>query len=148
MQIFEVGPVIERVQVQVPDELREYLLGHALEVPAPRVTGALVDTGASQTQIDIGIVMALKLQPIAQTTIHRCDEDGTGQPYFVYDASFCITEDDGTRRVWSIPVIGCPVTPTQRCGMVLGRDVLNEGTLVYDGPRRRCVLQFPPAQRR
>jgi predicted aspartyl protease len=94
----------------------------------------LVDTGASRTMIDQSIADALSLDLVGQRPLHTVANIVNTNVY-VGDSGFPNT-------AWShagmqLPII--PKRPIHAFG-VLGRDILNQGKLEYDGINHEFVL--------
>lgn len=122
------GPVLP-VEITIPATLLRRLTQQGHPLPAPQSGVALIDTGASLSAVDDGVVRALGVAPVGQTQIHTA-----GGIVFLplYPVRF------------SFPGIGLPAitfrrvvgSPLQSQGIValLGRDVLANFILVYNGP--------------
>jgi hypothetical protein len=100
-------------------------------------TTALIDTGASQTALAPWVVEYLKIQPHGIDKVRvpgRGDED-----LEFYDARITLgfPRFDHPRISVLAPGIS-PASPG--VGVLIGRDVLEHFTLVYDGPRRKFAL--------
>jgi predicted aspartyl protease len=112
-------------------------------IPPAVAVKALVDTGASHTAVDPTILKSLGLQPrrIAQTitpstgaTPHKC---------YSYDVSIHIPLGTATalfsKMAWEVTGLDLK---HQGFEMLLGRDILAEGILVYDGKAQTFSLAF------
>lgn len=115
-----------------------------LPIPNPVLIKALVDTGASHSAVDPAILKTvLQLSPrrIAKTmtpstgaTPHKC---------YTYDVSIHIPMGTATalfsKMVWEVSGLELK---HQGFEMLLGRDVLASGILVYDGKANTFALAF------
>ena len=122
------GPKVA-IEIAVPTVLAEFFVRSGLPVPAPRTGFALVDTGASITAVDEGIVASLCIQPIGQM---KLSTPSRSMPAWLYAARL-------TCSGMAIPVlevldiVGCSLQP-QGFIALLGRNFLRRVVLVYDGP--------------
>lgn len=98
--------------------------------------GALIDTGASDNCIDYRIAQALKLRVIDQRTIST-----VGGP----------VEVNVYLGVFEIPVLGfkkmmrlfAPRIDRLNYQVLIGRSVLKEYLLTFDGPSDQCIFARP-----
>jgi hypothetical protein len=137
-----VGPLIH-AYIGVSTPRQNALVKANLSVPAPIVVKALVDTGASHTVVDPTVLKTLMLTPkrIAKTITpttgdkpHKC---------YTYDVSFHIPLGTATslfsKLAWEV---SCLDLKHQGFEVLLGRDILAEGILVYDGKFASFSLAF------
>lgn len=114
-----------------------------IALPPPVVVKALVDTGASHTAVDPTVLQALGLNPrrIAHTitpstgaTPHKCQ---------TYDVSIHVPLGTATalfsKMAWEVTALDLK---HQGFEVLLGRDVLSEGLLVYDGKAGTFSMAF------
>jgi hypothetical protein len=114
-----------------------------MPVPTPVVVKALVDTGASHTVVDASILKSLGIEPkrIAKTitpttgaTPHRCH---------TYDVAIHIPLGTASslfsKLAWEVT---CLELKHQGFEMLLGRDILAEGILIYDGKAGTFSMAF------
>lgn|SRR5579862_1457989 len=101
-----------------------------------RVT-ALVDTGASCTCVDPSVMAALGLTPTGMVSIQTPSTGGTPHHADQYDVCLRIMTKipaDALYRA-TIPVVASDLKTSQGFEVLLGRDILQECLLVYDGQR-------------
>lgn len=109
-----------------------------------QIARALIDTGASASVIDPSIVEPLGIKPVSFSNVHTPSTDGKPVTKPVYDVSiYLIHGDKSANAVWerSFPVM-CANLRAQGIDMLLGRDVLAECLLVYDGRFKSCTIAF------
>jgi hypothetical protein len=136
------GPLIH-VYVGVSAPRLNALSKAGSAIPQAVVVKALVDTGASNTVIDPSIIKSLGLAPrrIAQTitpttgaTPHKC---------YTYDVSIHIPLGTATslfsKVAWEVSSLDIK---HQGFEMLLGRDILAEGMMVYDGRAGTFAMAF------
>ena len=137
------GPLIDAF-VGVREPRLKALQAANQPLPQPVIIKALVDTGASHSAIDPAILTtALQLSPrrIAKTitpstgsTPHKC---------YTYDVSIHVPMGSATslfsKMAWEVSGLALR---HQGFDMLLGRDILASGILVYDGKARTFALAF------
>lgn len=135
------GPLIE-VFVGISDGAKAQLDAARQPVPALQVARALIDTGASGSVVDPSITSALGLSPVSFMGVHTPSTQGAAVQQPVYDVSIWLYHRP-TKHVWqrSLPVC-CAGLKVQGTDMLIGRDVLKECLLVYDGGAGRYALAF------
>lgn len=125
------GPCIP-IEISLPDALVDQLNQQGQPVPSNIEGDALVDTGASCSAIDHSVCQQLNLQPIGITTIgHAGGEMQTNQ----YPVRFIfpnLTVEFG-------PVIEVELAP-YNIKAIIGRDLLSQFMLIYNGPANRFLL--------
>ena len=113
-----------------------------LPVP-PYVTGNfLIDTGASCTCVDPDLVAPLSLAIIGTVAIQTPSTAGTSHACNQYDASLFIPNgNNGGHFVDAIPLIET-VLSSQGIDGLIGRDVIDRCTLVYNGTLGIVTLAY------
>ena len=141
IQILASGPVID-VQIGIAAPRREALIQAQVPVPPPVSCRLLVDTGASSTCVDPTIIQQLNLSPSGIVQIHTPSTNiGNAHQCYQYDVSLMIVHPN-LRRVFSaIPVIESTLAHQGIDGL-LGRDILSECLLVYNGEIGLFTLAF------
>ena len=108
-----------------------------------QVTGPLaayLDTGASVTVLDPGIVGVLGLEAVAAAGLHVLGRDEVSH-HGVYEVEVGLAVD-GSPPVWvPLAALGGPVNP-KGTAAALGRDFLGHFTLTYDGPSRQFSIRW------
>ncbi len=122
------GPLLQ-IEVSVPDVLANKLYQEKKPIPPP-VTGlGLLDTGASITGVDVNALQQLSLSMINEVTMnHPGGEDKQG----IYA---CQISFPGT-QIEDIEFSAALGSNLKGQGLlaILGRDVLKDYQLVYNGP--------------
>jgi hypothetical protein len=114
----------------------------ASQVPQSPVRARLiVDTGATRTFLDPGIIQALHLTPTGVAAAHTASSGANPVPVLEYAVSLFLPLTGQTKIVDPLPILESHLRPSGVDGL-LGCDVLNDGILLYDGPNRRCTLTF------
>lgn len=119
------------------------MLAAKLAVPAPVVVRALVDTGASGTCVAPAIVRQLGLVPSGTVTMHTPSTAGKPVVRSQFDVAVGIFMDSDEVHIPSliIPVVESDLA-CQGIQALIGRDVLENGILIYDGRPRSVTLAF------
>jgi hypothetical protein len=122
---------------------RSQMFRLGLNVPPPIEATLIIDTGADTTMINDQHMRALGLEPISQTRVMTSTSQGLSVPCDVYDISLEIINRTGNPSwfIQPLAVLAKPLLNQATEGMV-GRDVLSQGILVYDGPRNRFNLNY------
>ena len=119
------GPVFEAL-VAVPEPVEELLRSSGRPVPQPIRVSALIDTGASQSVIQAGLAEQLHLNPVGMAAIHTAS--AADVPCALYDVRLALPSN---------VVAGLVAVETSLAGqsiqVLIGRDVLQQGVLVYVG---------------
>jgi len=116
-----------------------------LGIPEPplQFIDALVDTGASCTCIDPGVLEALNLTPTGSTEMHTPSTSGVPHQVGVYDVALNIPGREGDSPLY-IPQIAVMATQLSSQGIkaLIGRDILSTCVLVYNGSIGLFTLAF------
>ena len=119
------GPVFEAL-VAVPEQVEAVLRSTGRRVPQPVRVSALIDTGASQSVIQAGLAEQLGLPPVGMAAIHTASTADV--PCALYDVRLALPSN---------VVVGLVAVETSLAGqsiqVLIGRDVLQQGVLVYVG---------------
>jgi hypothetical protein len=112
-------------------------------VPRPVVVPCLVDTGASSTCVDPTVIQQLQIPPSGTVPIHTPSTGGTPCVCNQFDVGVGIVMDNGEIHLpgMIIPVIESNLKD-QGIQALLGRDILEQSVLIYDGRRRLLTLAF------
>jgi hypothetical protein len=130
------------VGIGISESRRERMMLAGLPVPRLRMVRALIDTGASGTVVDASIPPLLGIEPTSTIRIHTSTTRGSPVEHPVFDLSIWLIHQQ-SQQVWdrSLPIAAADLR-TQGLGLLLGRDVLAECLMIYDGPGRRFSLAF------
>lgn len=139
--LIKVGPVLA-VEVSVPIALAEKLTRENKPIPQPKTGLALIDTGATHSCVDDGIISQLGVNPISRTKIHG--SAGAHEvnvfpahlrfpaiPNFEIDFTATLGVNIQAQQVNKQPIIA-----------LLGRDVLSNCVFVYNGSLGIYTLTF------
>lgn len=135
------GPMI-LAAVGVSESRRKALTDAGHSLPNLEMVNALVDTGASGSVVDPAVIAPLGLSPTSYISVHTPSTNGQPVQQPVYDLSIWLYHAK-TKHIFerSFPVC-CAGLRAQGIDMLLGRDVLAECLMVYDGPEARYSLAF------
>jgi hypothetical protein len=108
-------------------------------VPPAVEARALIDTGATSTSVNPTIVSQLALAPRGYTSVITSTTGTTPQVMEQYDVALLLRVEGTVHYLTqALPVIG--MRPLPAVDVLIGRDVLNNCTLIYDGKRGECRL--------
>ena len=110
-------------------------------VPPPVRVRGLIDTGASLTAIDPGVLQALSLTPTGTVGVVTPTTGTTPQQLNQYDVQIIILHPALTYSFHVLPVIES-VLGCQGFDVLIGRDMLAECLFVYDGRSGLFTLAF------
>jgi predicted aspartyl protease len=103
-------------------------------VPAPQTIRGLVDTGASNTCVDPSVLTALQLQPTGSVPMLTPSTGATPMSADTYDVGIYIP--NGSHQPLVLPnmqVSACELAVAQGFHALVGRDILSQCILVYNG---------------
>ncbi|HEX4146210.1 MAG TPA: hypothetical protein VHY91_22100 [Pirellulales bacterium] len=136
------GSPLVQVAIGVSMPRSNALVAAGRQPPNPQLCLALLDTGASGTCVDPSILTSLALTPTGSTNVvtpssavpHQCG---------MFDVSLIIFMNNQQLHLASltIPVMGLPLVH-QGFAAIIGRDVLAQGMLVYNGKQGQLTLSF------
>ena len=101
----------------------------------------LVDTGASSSVIDQSIIQPLGLSPSGSRSCHTPSTGTTPMNLPEYDLGLMLVHDDSHKVFPSIAITASDFSQQNIHGL-LGRDVLAQCLLVYDGRANSFALAF------
>lgn len=126
------GPLLDvAVGVSAPRQLA--LVAARGLTPGRSQARFLIDTGASHTVVDAGIITGLGLTPTSIALVQTPSTAGTPQPAPQFDVSLLIPMRTGARLFNAVSVFALSLRPQGIDGL-LGRDILAECLLTYSGP--------------
>lgn len=102
---------------------------------------AYLDTGASVSVLDPGVVQALGAEPLAEAGLHVLGRD-TVSHHGVYAVEVALADVPTAEREWfALTALEGPINP-KGTAAALGRDFLSHLVLTYDGPAGRVRLRW------
>lgn len=129
-----VGPIIS-VQL-APTMFREAMLRtQGQSVPSPITVSAMIDIGSSATVVREDLAQQLKLELVGATLINT--PSSTDVFCCEYFARLCLPHD----IVFENVVIAAPLQ-NQNVQCLIGRDILQNGVLIYIGHNDSFTLSF------
>lgn len=129
------GPIVS-VQIEVPAALAQQLQQAGRPVPAPQAGRGLIDTGATLSAVDAGVVASLG---IAQTGIASVGTPAGPAQQPVFPARIVVPSLGVTVETQS--ALGAQLA-AQNLVALLGRDFLSRTLFVYNGPLGLLTLAF------
>ena len=111
-------------------------------LPDPLNVRALVDTGADRSVVALSILKKLGLNPVGQTDLYTASTGGQPEVRDDYVVDLSFSGDKPGRLAEDLIVVGSDGLSGLSVEMLLGRDVLGNCLLVYDGPNRRFSLAY------
>lgn len=130
----QTGPVVQ-VQIGIGSALEQHLRSKQQSVPPTVAAQALIDTGATGTVVNPGIVSSLNLNPVGSTLIHTASSSNVRCSQYLVRLHFP-TGVVAEALAISAPLHGQPI----EC--LVGRDVLRHGVLIYNGYMQHFTLSF------
>lgn len=140
LDILPFGPVID-ILVGVTKPRAEMLKKDGKTEPQPVQVRGLVDTGASCTAIDPDVLKQLGLDPKGTTQIQTPSTGKLPHTCNQYDVSLYLPHPSVVFRIPALPVIESCLS-NQGIGALIGRDVLANCFLFYNGAVNRFALAF------
>ena len=113
------------------------LLGSGKKVPAPEMTIALLDTGASNTCIDNELATKLGLPIVDTLKMTSASHQEVEQPAYPISIEFI-----GTSIQFGVPKAMGAHLVAQGLGLLIGRDVLSSFTMFYNGLNGQITLSI------
>ena len=135
------GPLID-IYLTASAQRLAALAAAGTTAPQPVLAKALVDTGASHTSFDTSIVPQLGLSPTGIVSVVTPSTGATPCEMLSYDLGFHIPFPNG--QYWSKPLWVATAADLLHQGfsVLLGRDLLAEGMLIYDGKHNTFTMSF------
>jgi hypothetical protein len=112
--------------------------------PSPVLVPALVDIGASRTNVQKSILDRLGLEPVAEEWVHTASTGGTPIEVRAYAVQLLLAGVPAGRLAADLRVVEAEDLRALGVELLLGRDVLDHCLQVFNGPERRFTVAFPP----
>lgn len=115
------------------------------DIPAPQTVTALVDTGASMTKVVRSILVDdLKMQPVGKVYESTASTGEAPVEWDLYAVYLGVVGVANGALAYDLPVSEALDLSGLGVRALLGRDVLDQCLLVYQGPERGATLAFEP----
>ncbi len=134
------GPLLD-ILVGVSRPRADVLTANNHPVPQPVVVQGLIDTGASCTCIDPGILQSLSLSPTGTTSTLTPSTGATPHITNQYDVSILLVHPQSTFAFHSVPIVESHLA-AQGIQALIGRDILQQCVLIYNGVMNFYTLNF------
>ena len=131
-----VGPRLP-VQIGIPEKLASLHADTGVEIPAPTEGYALFDTGASVTCADENILQSLGLEPVNELDLTTPSGSIKAKVYTcaLYFPGYPLPDLD------PVFVAGAQLRQQGYIALI-GRDIMKDMILIYDGPGARVTFAF------
>lgn len=141
LQLSSSGPIIDvLVGTSIPRQDALRLAG--LPIPPTKSGKFLIDTGASCTCIDITLMNSLGVTPTGSTSIQTPSTNGGSHNCNLYDVMlFLPNGSQGGHLIEALPIVETHLS-SQGIDGLIGRDVLDQCTLIYNGTARMYSLSY------
>jgi len=134
------GPIVQ-ILVGVSAHRIQALNAAGLPVPNGILVDFLVDTGASSSVVDQSVIAPLGLTPTGYKSCHTPSTGTTAVSLPEYDLGLLLVHDGSQRVFPSLSMVASDFSMQNIHGL-LGRDVLSQCLLVYDGKVGGFALAF------
>jgi len=139
--IGSLGPLVQVVLgLSIPKQGAYTAAGIA--IPAPVQGTFLIDTGASGTCADASLIAKLGLTPTGSINIHTPSTNGKMHACNQYDAMIFIPGNTTSGfLIEALPILETNLM-SQGIEGLIGRDILDRCTLVYNGSMKVCTVAY------
>ena len=127
------GPIVT-VTIGISIPRRTALTSAGLDVPPFAQGQFLIDSGASCSCVDSGLIEKLGLTPTGSVSIHTPSTNGVAHSCNQYDVMLFIAGTDATTGCFidAVGVVETSLAPQGIDGLI-GRDLLDRWTCIYNG---------------
>jgi hypothetical protein len=133
------GVLVKVLLRRGPLQPRDSQAIHHAARPVKSLT-AYLDTGASNTVLDMDIIRSMNLRPERTVALYVLGREDVSF-HETYDVEIALVQP-GEPECWrSLVVVGGSVYPTGAV-VALGRDFLQHLVITYDGPGKQALLQW------
>lgn len=140
LQVGSAGPTVKAL-VGVSEARAAALGDRGRVIPDLVPFVALIDTGASCTCLDPGVLAPLQLMPTGTASITTPSTGTKPHETYQYDVSIYIPSSGGHLSFKTIPVIESQLK-SQGIDGLLGRDILDRCLFSYNGSMKLFTLAF------
>jgi predicted aspartyl protease len=116
--------------------------------PSPISVRALVDTGASRTNVQKSVLEQLGLEPIGEESVHTASTAGSPRAMSAYTSQLFLAGVPAGQIATDLRVVEAEDLSALGVEMLLGVDILNRCLLFFNGPEGRFTIAFSPAEAR
>jgi Aspartyl protease len=102
----------------------------------------LIDTGATDSCIERSLAEELDLDPIGEVDVHGVTSGGVPETGIVYRLRFFHAGVPAVELASSVRVVAVEDLGRFDSQVLMGRDLMAKGVLVYDGPQERFTFAF------
>ena len=134
------GPILD-VSIWLSERRRKALIADGKAVPPLVTVRGLIDTGASQSCVDVDVLSRLQIPPSGNTPVHTPSTGDEPHHFDVFEVAFVIPHEDSAKLIDSTPVVGAQLSQ-QGLGVLIGRDLLAQCMFFYQGPSKTFILSF------
>ena len=135
------GPIIQ-VAVLVSNPRRAALQASGQPVPQPVFVNGLIDTGASCTCVDPTVITQLRIPATGSVPIITPSTGAVPHACNQYDVSIAVVLGvNHFKIIDTLPVIATALAH-QGHEVLIGRDVLADGVLFYNGENNTVTISF------
>lgn len=106
---------------------------------------ALIDTGASCSNVQRSVLERLGLEPVGEVLVQTASTAGTPKEVAAYAVQLFFAGVSGARFDADLRVVAADDLSALGVEMLLGRDVLGQCLLFFNGPEGRFTLAFSSA---
>lgn len=144
LQMTQNGPMLNAI-IGVSTARHQALTAASQPVPDVVPVQALIDTGASSTCIDPSVLKKLNLSPTGKASVITPSTGKKAVDVDQYDIALLIPGAKASQAplvIQTLPAIACELFDSQGFYTLIGRDVLSQCLLIYDGPFSLFTLSF------
>jgi hypothetical protein len=137
------GPILD-VRVGLSTHRISALLAAKQSFSPPLGVRALIDTGASCTCIDPSLVKRFNLTPTGSNLLHSASTGAAPKNANLFDIALFFIKDDGQSHSMGVtlPVLEVDLSSMNTFSVIIGRDILKQTTMIYNGPANSLILNF------
>lgn len=132
------GPVIA-IEISIPSALANFYTTHKLPIPAPKIGFGLIDTGATRTCVDQSVISSLGVSPVGTATSGTASGPSTHNLYPTHVRFIEENIDIDFNQCMGVNLTGQNAMGQPLIALI-GRDILSNFLLVYNGPAGMFTL--------